>query len=70
MSTLQQRAEGLELWATEGATPQEVASKLIELDRDALNWHVARMVLPRDQIERMEHMAMHLIANGYEPPAG
>lgn len=67
MPTLNERAAGLSLWAIEGATREEVAEKLVELDQDAMFWRIAQMTLPSEQIERIEHMARHLVANGYNP---
>lgn len=67
MATLEDRAEGLALWAQD--TPTDVVTaKMAELDRDALFWRIACMTLAREQIDRIEHMARHLIANGYTPP--
>lgn len=68
MSTLNDRAEGLALWVKEGgAEPAEIAERLIEADRGALFWQIAQMVLPRADVERIEHMTAHLISRGYNP---
>lgn len=68
MSTLKNNAEGIALWVREHASPDEIISKMVADDRDALFWHVACMHLPREVVERIEHMATHLVANGFERP--
>ena len=62
------RADGLKLWATEGAPPAEVAECLVARDRDALMWHAAGLVLDAAQVAHIERTAAALMAGGYEFP--
>lgn len=71
MPTLKDRADGLALWVTEvtneGENVADIVDRLVAADRGALFWQIAQMVLPRDQVDRIEHMAAHLISRGYNP---
>ena len=61
------RAGGLTTWVNEGAAPAEVAAVLVTCDRDAVLWHVAKLVLDAAQIAHIERTTITLMAGGYEP---
>ena len=72
MPTLKDRADGIALWITESTgcdheSVSDIIERMVETDRGALYWQIARRVLPADQIERIESLTSHLIENGYRP---
>lgn len=64
MTTAAERARGLELWAKEGATLDEVIAALVKADLAAQHWAVAQKVLDDRDIRVIEATAQALLRGG------